>query len=387
MRVAIVHDWLISHGGAERTLASMLRCYPGAEVFTLFDFMAPEHRGFMAGHRIHTSFLQRLPGARSGYRRYLPLMPLAVESFDLSDFDLVLSSSFCVAKGVLTGPDQTHVSYIHSPMRYAWDLQHQYLREANLERGLRGLAARGMLQWLRGWDARSANGVDHFVANSAFVARRVRKCYRRESSVVHPPVDTDYFRPGKGRDDFYVTVSRLVPYKQVELIVDAFNRMPDRQLVVIGDGPRLDAIRGVAGPNVRVLGAQSADATRDHLQRARAFVFAAIEDFGIAPVEAQACGTPVIALGWGGALETVVPGRTGVFFAEQTAQALIDAVGEFEVRAGRMDPEVIRAHALRFSEARFRAELMQQVEAAMGGQQPDTAGDVLPFRPRQELSR
>jgi hypothetical protein len=173
MRVAVVHDWLIAYGGAERTLASMLRCYPQAEVFTLLDFMAPADRGFLTGHRIHVSFLQRMPFARRRYRKYLPLMPLAIESFDLSGFDLVLSSSFCVAKGVLTGPDQLHVSYVHSPMRYAWDLQHQYLRDANLESGIRGAATRIMLQWLRGWDARSAAGVDTYIANSDVSGNRI----------------------------------------------------------------------------------------------------------------------------------------------------------------------------------------------------------------------
>ncbi len=374
MRVAIVHDWLITFGGAERTLASMLSCYPGAEVFTLADFMAPADRGFLAGRRIHTASIQHLPFARRRYRSYLPLMPLAIESFDLSDFDLVLSSSFCVAKGVLTGPDQTHVSYMHSPMRYAWDLQHQYLREAGLDRGMRGFATRLMLQWLRGWDARSANGVDAFIANSRFIARRIQKCYRRESEVVYPPVDTDYFQPGTRRDDYYLTVSRLVPYKQTALIVEAFNRMPDRELVVIGDGPELEQLQGLARSNVRLLGRQSMEVTRDHLQRARAFVFAALEDFGIAPVEAQACGTPVIAYGRGGALETVLPGRTGLHFHAQTADALVAAVREFETGPDRFDAAAIRANALRFREQRFRSELVERVEAALshGGRTPAT---------------
>ena len=367
MRTAVIHDWLIAYGGAERTLASILQCYPDAEVFALADFMPEADRGFLAGRCVHTSFIQRLPFARRHYRSYLPLMPLAIESFDLSGFDLVLSSSFCVAKGVLTGPDQTHVSYVHSPMRYAWDLQHEYLREAGLHRGLRGLLTRSMLQWLRGWDARSANGVDSFLANSDFVARRIRKCYRRDAHVIYPPVDTEYFQPGSRREQFYLTVSRLVPYKQVGLIVEAFRRMPDRQLVVIGDGPEFRRIHARVPDNVRMLGQQSAESTRDLLLRSRAFMVAAMEDFGIAPVEAQSCGTPVIAYGRGGARETVLPGRTGVLFPEQTVDAIVAAVEEFESRRADFDVAAIRANALRFNEERFRQQLMEQVEIATRG--------------------
>lgn len=365
MRVAVIHDWLIAYGGAERVLASILRCYPGADVFTLVDFMADADRGFLAGHRVHTSFLQRLPFARRRYRSFLPLMPLAVESFDLADFDLVISSSFCVAKGVLTGPDQLHVSYVHSPMRYAWDLQHQYLREAGLERGARGLLTRWLLGRMRLWDCRTANGVDQYIANSRFIQRRIRKTYRRESQVIHPPVDTEGLQIASQREDFYLTVSRLVPYKCVHLIVEAFRQLPDRELVVIGDGPELGRLRALAPANVRVLGHQGAEATRGYLQRARAFVFAALEDFGIAPVEAQACGTPVIAFGQGGAAETVLPGRTGLFFARQSAEAIVAAVREFESLPAPLDRAAIRANALRFSEARFRGELTACIDAAL----------------------
>jgi glycosyltransferase involved in cell wall biosynthesis len=265
-------------------------------------------------------------------------------------------------------------------MRYAWDLQHQYLRDAGLEHGLRGFITRLMLQALRNWDARSANGVDSFIANSDFVARRIHKCYRREAVVIHPPVDTDRFQAGSQRDDFYVTVSRLVPYKQVALIVQAFNRMPDRQLVVIGDGPELGRIRALAGPNIRIMGNQSAESTRDHLRRARAFIFAALEDFGIAPVEAQACGTPVIAYGRGGALETVQNGRTGVLFHEQSVEAIIAALGQFERSAGGFDPAVIRSNALRFREQRFRDELMRHVDALMHTAGPSLDAKVVQLR-------
>jgi len=365
MRVAVVHDWLVTNGGAERVLAAILDCFPTAEVFTIIDFMAARERAFLGGHEVHTSFIQKLPFARTRYRSYLPLMPLAIESFDLTNFDLVISSSYAVAKGALTGPDQLHICYIHSPIRYAWELQHQYLRESNLERGLRSAIARWLLHRIRLWDARTANGVDRFVSNSRFIARRVWKTYRRRSTVIYPPVDTEFFRPGGKKEDFYLTASRLVPYKRVGLVVDAFARMPDKRLVVIGDGPDYQRIARRAPSNVQLLGQQSADVLLDHMQRARAFVFAALEDFGIAPVEAQACGTPVIAFGRGGATESVVNGRTGTLFEEQSAEAIVAAVERFESSAWAFNPGVIRDNALRFAADRFRREFLAYVEAEL----------------------
>jgi glycosyltransferase involved in cell wall biosynthesis len=328
--------------------------------------MAPEERGFLGERKVHTSFLQHLPFVRRHYRNFLPLMPLAVESFDLSDFDLVISSSSCAAKGVLTGPDQTHISYIHSPMRYAWDLQHQYLREAGLERGPGGLLVRAMLGRLRNWDYRTASSVDRFIANSQFVARRVWKAYRRESAVVYPPVDTSYFHPStREREDFYLTASRMVPYKCMGLVIDAFSQLPDRRLVVIGDGPEFARLKSRAGRNVELLGYQPGSVVRDHMQHARAFVFAALEDFGIAPVEAQACGTPVIAYGRGGVTESVIPGKTGVLFEQQTVESLVGAIRLFEARAAGFDPAEIRANALRFSAERFRHQFRANVEGGL----------------------
>jgi glycosyltransferase involved in cell wall biosynthesis len=361
--VAVVHDWLVTRGGAERTLARILECYPQAEVFTLVDFLPPEDRAFLGDRPIHTSFLQRLPFARRHYRRYLPLMPLAIESLDLSAFDLVISSSFCVAKGVLTGPDQVHVSYVHSPVRYAWDLQHQYLREHGLERGLRGMLTRKLLHDLRTWDVRTANGVDRFITNSHFVARRVWKIYRRESLVIHPPVDTEFFQPAsETREDYYLTASRLVPYKCTRLIIEAFAQLPGRRLLVIGDGPEFARLKSLATPNVSMLGQQPDCVVREHMQRARAFVFAAQEDFGIAPVEAQACGTPVIAYGRGGVTESVVEGKSGIFFPEQTVESLLAAILQFERRLTRFSAAEIRANALRFSAERFRQQFRACVE-------------------------
>ncbi|PMS19773.1 glycosyl transferase family 1 [Trinickia dabaoshanensis] len=368
-RVAIVHDWLVTYAGAERVLEQMIACFPQADVFSLVDFV--EDRKFLHGKRATTSFIQRLPLARKKYRAYLPLMPIAIEQLDLSAYDLVISSSHAVAKGVLTGPDQVHISYVHSPIRYAWDLQHQYLEQSNLTRGLRSAMARAVLHYIRNWDTRTSNAVDHFVANSQFIARRIRKVYHRDSRVIFPPVDVQSFLVREDKEDFYLTASRMVPYKKIDLIVEAFSRMPGKRLVVIGDGPEMKAIRAKAGPNIEILGYQPFAALHDHMRRAKAFVFAAEEDFGIAPVEAQACGTPVIAYGKGGALETVRElgdaHPTGIFFREQSVPSIVAAVREFEGNAGRFSALDCRLNAERFSIATFRERFMAFVEQVMPG--------------------
>ena len=368
MKIAIVHDWLVTYAGAERVLEEMLAVYPDADLFSLIEFLPESERQFLGGRQVQTSFLQRMPGARKHYRTYLPLMPFAVEQFDLSTYDLVISSSHAVAKGVLTGPDQLHICMCYSPMRYAWDLQDQYLRESGLDRGAKGMATRWLLHRLRLWDARTADGVDRFIAISNFIARRIWKSYRRESTVIYPPVDVDSLTPGGSREDFYVTASRMVPYKRIDLIVEAFAAMPGKRLVVIGDGPEERRIRGRAGSNVTLLGRQPFEVLRDHLRRARAFVFAAEEDFGIAPLEAQACGTPVIAYGKGGVLETLrgldSPNPTGIYFNEQSASSVIGAVEEFERESRRISPAACRENALRFAPERFRREFTAVVEWA-----------------------
>ncbi|HEX5435619.1 MAG TPA: glycosyltransferase family 4 protein [Gemmatimonadaceae bacterium] len=368
-RVAIVHDWLVTSAGAERVLQQMLTLFPDADLYSLIDFMPEDLRTLLGGRRARTSFLQRLPGARKHYRSYLPLMPLAVEQFDLSAYDLVLSSSYAVAKGVITGPDQLHLCMCYSPIRYAWDLQHQYLQEAHLTRGIRGALARYILHRIRTWDVRTANGVDGFIAISHYIARRIWKVYRRESTVIYPPVDVDEFTLREQKEDFYLTASRLVPYKRIDLIVAAFAAMPDRKLVVIGDGPEARKIRALAGLNTTILGHQPFPVLRDHMQRARAFVFAAEEDFGIAPLEAQACGTPVIAYDKGGARETIAgldqAAPTGVRFAEQSADAIRHAVTRFEQLSTPISPCNCRRNAMRFSADRFRTELADYVSMAM----------------------
>lgn len=359
--VAIVHDWLTVVGGAERVLGEMISLYPEADLFTVIDFLPEKERGFLLGRPVTTSFIQHLPLARRHYRQYLPLMGIAVEQFDLTGYDLVISSSFAVAKGVLTGPDQVHISYVHSPMRYAWDLQHQYLATANLDHGLKSVLARWLLHKMRLWDVRTINGVDRFIANSHFIARRIRRVYGRPSVVIHPPVDLGRFALVERKEDYYVTVSRLVPYKRVDLIAETFSRTPDRRLVIIGDGPEMKKVRAAAGPNVEIRGYQPDTVVRDVVSRARAFIFAAEEDFGISIVEAQACGTPVILYGKGGGLESVRgPGKrapTGVFFDRQTPESLLAALAEFEASPARFTPAACRANAERFSVSRFRERL------------------------------
>jgi glycosyltransferase involved in cell wall biosynthesis len=366
-RVALVHDWLTTYVGGERVLEQMIALHPNADLYTSIDVLAGHERAFLQGKQPITTFAQRWPFVRKHYRQFLPLLMLAIEQLDVSDAELVLSSSSSIAKGVLTGPDQLHIAYVHSPMRYAWDLQHQYLKDARLERGVRAFVARWLLHRARLWDTRTANGVDHFIANSEFIARRIWKTYRREATVVYPPVDVDSFALRERKDGFFLTASRLVPYKKVVAIVEAFRSMPSRHLVVVGDGPDLERVRAAAGPNVEILGYQPAAALRELMQRASAFLFAAEEDFGIAPVEAQACGTPVIAYAKGGALETVRgldhAAPTGVFFDSQTPPAIVAAVQEFERMQGRLSPRACRDSAMRFRTAVFRERYAAVVAA------------------------
>lgn len=353
MKTAIVCDWLVAIGGAEKFLGHLLQCYPNADLFAVVDFVEPEQREFLQNKSIKTTFIQKLPFAKQRYRSYLPLMPLAIEQLDVSGYDLIISSSHAVAKGVITGPDQIHISYVHSPMRYAWDLQHQYLRETGLDKKWKGIFARYFLHKLRLWDLRSANGVDHFVANSHFIARRIKKTYQRHADVIYPPIEISRFAPNAMKEDFYLTASRLVPYKRIDLIVESFNAMPDKQLIMIGDGPDYEKIKRKAGKNVTMLGYQIDAVLISHLQRAKAFIFAAEEDFGLLPLEAQACGTPVIAYGKGGTLETVQANTTGIFFPEQTVSAICEAVNLFETNIHNFKTNDCIINANRFAPETF----------------------------------
>ncbi|MEW6491826.1 MAG: glycosyltransferase [Cyanobacteriota bacterium] len=355
LKYALVHEWLTpkATGGSELVVQEILKLID-ADLYALIDFESTNPPSYLFGRTIGTTFLQHLPFARNGVQKYLPLLPLAIEQLDLRSYDVILSSSHAVAKGVLTTPQQLHICYCHTPMRYAWDLTFDYLRSSRMGRGPQGWMTRYLLHGLRQWDALSANRVDYFIANSAYTARRIWRCYRRQAAVIYPPVNIERFPFQTQKEDFYLTVSRLVSYKRVSLIVEAFNQL-GRSLVVIGTGPELEALRKLAQPNVQVLGFQPDSVVEQYMTRAKAFVYAACEDFGIALVEAQACGTPVIAYGAGGALETVRDIRqhpdsaTGLFFQPQSVEALIEAVETFEASKGSFNPEKARLNAAGFA--------------------------------------
>lgn len=341
-------------------LAQILRIYPEADLFALVDFLSPADRRALDGRRARTSFLQRVPFAKAGFRLLLPLFPRAVESLDVAAYDLVISSSHAVAKGVRTHRRQVHVCYCYTPMRYAWDLREQYLSQSGLDHGIRSLAANALLARLRRWDRAASERVDHFVAISAHIAARIRRCYGRDATVIYPPVTVSHRDTAPRRESSYLTVSQLVPYKRVDLLIEAFRRMPERELVVIGDGPLRRNLQARAPANVRMLG-WLPEAERDAwLARARAFVFAAEEDFGIAPLEAQAFGTPVIAYAGGAARETIAgldaDAPAGLLFRDQSVPAIVDAVGEFERDPGRFTADACRTNARRFGVERFRNE-------------------------------
>ena len=361
VRTAFVHEWLVTYAGSEKVLSEMLREFPNADLFCLVDFSNGRFRTKFFEKIFQTSILQNFRLVPKLYRYLFPLMAISVEQFDLSGYDLIISNSHAVAKGIITGPDQLHISYCYTPMRYAWDLQHQYLHEQRLNKGPRGGLARLSLHIARIWDVRTSNGVDHFIACSNYIARRIWKTYRRNSDVIYPGVDTEYFQMGSEKEDYYLTSSRLVPYKKVGLIVKAFQHMPDKNLVVIGDGPQYKNVLRNAGKNVVVLGYQDDKVLLKHMQSAKAFIFAAEEDFGITPLEAQACGTPVLAFGRGGASETVIDGITGLHFWSQSVEAICDVVQRFESAIEDFDAPTIRRHAEQFSIERFRTEFKDHV--------------------------
>jgi glycosyltransferase involved in cell wall biosynthesis len=377
MKTAIIHEWLTSVAGSEKVVEQMLNLYPDADLYCIVDFMESADRQFIKNRVLKTSLIQHLPFAKKKYRNYLPLMPFAVQRFDLSKYDLILSSSHAVAKGVRTRAAQLHICYCHTPMRYAWDLRDQYLKESGLDKGIKGAIAKNILNRLQAWDAASAARVDYFLANSYYIADRIKRAYNRESDVIYPPVDVDRFSLSEKKDEFYLAASRMVPYKKMDLIAEAFTSLSDKRLIIIGNGPDFDKVRKKAGKNISLLGYQPFQVLKEHMQRAKAFVFAAEEDFGIVPVEAQACGTPVIAFGRGGVTETVLPLRrddcgmrnetnvapTGVFFNEQTPQALREAVLLFEKNLTKFDGQQIRKNAIRFSTERFKQEFKEFVAA------------------------
>ncbi len=361
-KVAIVHYWWLSNRGGEAVVSAIAEMYPHADLFVhvcdealVKETLGPNFKG-----RIVQSFISRLPGAAKHYQKYLPLMPMALEQLDLSEYDLVISCESGPAKGVITRPDALHVCYCNSPMRYVWDMYHSYLGDAGwLIRKLFPFVA----HWLRIWDRASADRVDHFLANSTFIASRIRKFYRRESQVVFPPVNVKAFNHQRERSDFYLCLGQLVPYKRADMVVEVFTKL-GLPLVVIGEGELFDRLSATAGPNVKMLGRQPFGVVKDHLERCKALVFPGLEDFGIVPVEAMASGAPVIAYGKGGALDTVVHGRTGVLFEEQSNACFEQAINDFTGGAYSFDPEVLRFHAATFDKSVFQKNLIEAVDAA-----------------------
>ncbi len=358
LKVAIVHDWLTNYGGAERVVEEFCRIFPEAPIFTSV-YNEKNMGAIFPKEKVITSFMQKIPGIMKLYTKLLHLMPRAFESFDLSGFDIVLSSSSSCAKGVITTADTLHFSYVHTPMRYAWDLYHEYMESSGF---FTKLAMKRLLPGIRQWDALTGLRVDYFLANSTITGKRINKIYRRDAKVVFPPVNTDYFTPGqKNSGDFYLVLSRFVPYKRIDLAIKACNQLK-RKLVIIGDGSQRKELKALAGETIEFTGRLNDEETRQYYRKCKAFLFPGYEDFGITPVEAMACGRPVIAYGKGGALDTVIPGITGLIFPEQTVKSLMNAIEEFERIPFSRDK--IREHAEKFSAERFRQEITETIAGA-----------------------
>lgn len=363
MKVAIVQEWLVTVGGSDKVVKAILDVFPDADIYTLVAKKEVCDELGIPWEKVHTSFIQKMPLGTKKHRAYLPLFPFAIEQFDLRGYDVVISSSHCVAKGVLTKADQLHICYCHSPIRYCWDMYNEYLEESHLDKGFKSWLVRLMLHPIRQFDAIAGSRVDYYISNSDYVGQRIRKTYRRKATTIHPNIDISNFELCNDKQEYYLASSRLVAYKKIDAIIEAFNQMPDKKLVVIGGGPNLEAYRKLAKDNVTVMGYQPFDVLKDKMQHAKAFVFAADEDFGMIPIEAQSCGTPVIAYGHGGSLETVNGGKTGLFFNEQTPEAIVEAVNKFESMGSQpFAPADCRQWAEGFSEERFKREIKEFVE-------------------------
>lgn len=352
MKIAIIHDWLVTDAGAEKVLRSITDIYPSADIYSLVDFLSNKDRAnVLNGKFAKTTFIQNLPFSKKQFRNYLPLFPKAIETIDLDIYDLIISSSWAVAKGIKKRKNQLHICYCHTPIRYAWDLYSEYT--STLKQPKKFLVEQ-TLKYIRKWDIQSLKRVDHFIANSQFVKNRILKTYNRDSIVIYPPVNTDKFTLKEEKEDFYLTACRLVPYKKTKLIVEAFNEMKDKRLLVIGDGEEYLSIKKIAKENITLLGYQEFEEMIKYMQKAKAFLYAAIEDFGIVPIEAMSCGTPVIALDDGGTAETVTDGITGIHFKNQTKEDIIDAVNKFE--SMDFNSRKISKLSEKYSDIRFKKE-------------------------------
>ena len=363
MKIAIVHEWFVNYAGSERVVESFVNIFPEADVFALVDFLNEEQRNqILKGKYAKTSFIQKLPLARKHHRNYLPFFPKAIESLNLSQYDLILSSSHAVTKGVKKSNKQLHISYCHSPMRYIWDEAERYFAASNLNKGIKRLISNQILNYLRKWDLKTSQLPDYLIANSNYIAEKIKRIYQRDAEVIYPPVDVELFQLNENKEDYYLTASRLVPYKKVDLIVEAFSQMPDKKLVVIGNGPESNKIKTKLTSNIEFLGYQKFGVLKSYLQKAKAFVFAAEEDFGIIVVEAMACGTPVIALNKGGTAETVIDNQTGIHFQNQSVDDLKKAVNRFEDINKQFNPKIISQYAKKFSRTIFEEKIKNFVD-------------------------
>lgn len=358
MKTAIVHDWFTTYAGSERCVESFTNIWKDADIFSLVDFLNDRDRQIiLKGKHAKTTFVQNLPFANRYHRHYFPIFPLAIEQLDLSSYDLIISSSHAFAKGVLTNANQLHICYCHTPIRYAWDLTNQYFDKRSVVSRAQKIILQPVLHSIRIWDAASANRVDHFIANSKFISRRISKIYRRDAEVIYPPVDTAKFTLETKKEEYYLTASRFVPYKKIDLIAEAFSRMPDKKLLIIGEGSDEQKIKSKCGKNIEMLGYKEAEELSNYMKKARAFVFAAEEDFGISVIEALSCGTPVIALNRGGTAETIVDGKFGIHFPDQTAESIIEAVEKFEKSKITFDANTLCNYAKQFDRKIFEEQI------------------------------
>ena len=358
LKTAIVHDWLTTYAGSERCVESFTNIWKDADVYSLVEFLDKRDRQtILKGKKAKTSFVQNLPLAKKFHRHYFPIFPLAIEQFDLSSYDLIISSSHAFAKGALTNSNQLHICYCYTPIRYAWDLTHQYFDKESFSGRIQKMILQPVLHNIRTWDVVSSNRVDYFVAISNYIARRIKKTYRRDAEVIYPPVDTSKFGCESNKEDFYLTASRFVPYKKIDLIAEAFSKMPDKKLIIIGEGSDEEKIKAKCSKNVTMIDYNKVDDLAEYMKRARAFVFAAEEDFGISVIEALSCGTPVIALNKGGTAETIVDGKLGVHFAEQNPADIIEAVSKFEKIEKSFDPQFLSDYAKKFDRIIFEQNI------------------------------
>lgn len=354
-RVAFIHDWLNGMRGGEKVLEELVGFFPDADIFTLF-YEPKNISDRINSHQVTASPLNKYSFIRNHYKHFLPLFPSTIENFDLTSYDLVISTSHCVAKGIIPAPDAVHISYIHSPMRYIWDQYYSYFGKTT---GIKKWFIQKQISKLRTWDVTASARVDHFIANSHFVKQRIWKYYRRDAEVIFPPVDTDFFQVGdEGKDDFFITVSALVPYKENALLIETFNRTGER-LIVVGKGPEEKKLKKMAGPTISFLKNLPVAALRRLYQQARAFVFAGVEDFGIAFAEAQACGTPVLAYKKGGVLD-IVTAETGVLFPEQTTASLTTALQK--IKNITFETSIIRQNSLQFSTEQFKTKFVEYLK-------------------------